>query len=120
MTRPIVNALLLTLALAFAWPAGSAPAAAAEKGADKGAERQCFRTCIEKEGKDHRAQCRKRCAAEKGPAKDGKGKDEKGDKGKSDKAQECRRAFQACHKECGDNKECRQGCVSNRKTCMAK
>ena len=46
MTRPIVNALILTLALAFAWPAGSAPAAAADKGADKRDERHSFRACI--------------------------------------------------------------------------
>ena len=78
-------------------------------------EHKCLRDCREKHPE---------CAAEseRDKGKDDKGKGDKGksDKGKSGKAQECRQAFQACHKDCGDDKECRQECVTKRKTCMEK
>jgi hypothetical protein len=110
MPRPVLNALLLILALAFAWPSGAALAAG-----DKGSERQCFRACIEKEGKDHREQCRKRCAAEKGPAKD-----DKCEGVKRECQQQCRSAeVEKCVKACAkDDRKCRAECRRDEHKCL--
>jgi|GEM_PF-4148211 len=95
----IAKFLLSAIVAVVAFAAAPAPAPAAED--DR--VRQCMRQCIQKEGPDHRAECRQRCAPGDG------------------KAADCRQVHQACKARCEDDAQaqCMKACPAISRGCQA-